>query len=126
MRSYLAKAGVFEVERWLGSVCDKKLRQVRVGTRVRHGDHPTSVVLQRVADLVVELLLPDRGPAFALARRIARLDDEALDVSVEQATVVIIRRGECQKVVAGVGALLAKQLDFYVANVAVKGHGHFR
>ncbi len=49
-------------------------------------------------DFVRKFPTPNRGPSFAGARGVTRLDHETLDVAMKQVVVVVIRRSEGKEV----------------------------
>ena len=59
-------------------------------------------------------------PALAGARRVAALDDEALDQAVEDGVVVVAIEAQLQEVARGDGRLLGEELDFEVAGGRVQ------
>ena len=67
--------------------------------------------LEHVDDFVVEILAVDALSSFARSCRIAALDDELLNVSVEDGVVIVARGGERQEVLAGFRHQIAKQFD---------------
>lgn len=119
-----AEHGVFEVDVRLLRVRDKKLRAVRIGAAVRHGNDAPRVMLERVHDLVVKGFAPDAGALLAGARRVPGLHHEAPDVAVEEVVVVATARAEGQEVLARPRGFVAVQLELEVAEVGVQGHRH--
>ena len=130
----LAEDGVAVVEVGLGVERDEELRAVRVRPGVRHAQDPFVVVAQLVVELVVELVA---GPAPAGAGRVAGLDHEVLDDSVEEHVVVqglaldllarlgvgpgLLARREADEVFDGSGRALVVQFDVDVALARVQG-----
>ncbi len=84
-----AEDGVFAVEPGCGCRGDEKLRAVGVGSTVGHAHRERAVVLQTFMELVLEIFAPDRLSATPSSFRIARLDHESLDHTMEQNPIVI-------------------------------------
>lgn len=68
---------------------DEELTPIRAGPPIRHAYDPARIMAQRGPNLVLEVRVPDRCPAFAFAARVPRLDHEAGDRAVEGDAVVV-------------------------------------
>ena len=64
--------------------------------RVGHGQREGSVVAQRAMELVLELVAPNGCATGTIAKRVARLDHEALDHAVKDDAIVICRAARCE------------------------------
>lgn len=62
---------------------DEELTPIRARAPIRHADYAARIMAQRSPDLVLEVCVPDRGPAFAFAAWVPCLDHEAWDRAVE-------------------------------------------
>lgn len=102
---------------------DEELAAVGAGPRVRHADGVGPVVLQRIAELVFELLAPDALAAGAVAHRVAGLDHEFLDHAVEDDVVVVVPAGVRDEVLDGLGGGVGEEADGDVAVGCVNGGG---
>lgn len=118
----LGEHGVVAVEVRLLGVGDEELAPVGVGPAVRHRHHPAGVVLERLPELVGELLPPDRGAPLPRARRVAALDHEPLDVAVEDGAVVVAARAQRQEVLRRPRRLVAEHLALDVPEIRVQRH----
>lgn len=85
----LTKHRVLQIQLRLSGICEEELAQIRIRSVVGHRNHGAVRVFQIVLEFILEFLSPNRVAAFAGAGRIARLHDEALDIPVEQAVVVV-------------------------------------
>lgn len=112
---------ILQIQMRLRCVRDEKLAGIRIRSAVRHRHHAAFVVPQIVVELVLELAIPDRCAALAAATGIARLHNEALDVAMEQAAVVVVAGAQREEVLARFRAILAEELQFDVADIGVKG-----
>ena len=101
----LGEHGVVAVEVRLLGVGDEELAPVGVGPAVRHRHHPAGVVLERLPDLVGELLPPGRG-----------------DVAVEDGAVVVAARAQRQEVLRRPRRLVAEHLALDVPEIRVQRH----
>lgn len=115
-----SEQSVLQVQVGLGSVRYEELTGICVRSSVRHRNHATVGVPEVIFKLILELTVPYGSSAFAGACRITRLDNEAFDVAMEQTVVVVITGAQGQEVLAGLGAIIAKQLQFDVSYVRVK------
>lgn len=113
---------VLQVQMGLGSIRDEELAGIRVRTTVRHRQHATICVPQIVLEFILEFAIPYRSASFAGSSWVAGLHNEALDVAMEQVIVVVITGAKGQEVFAGLRAVVAKQLEFDVSDVRVKGN----
>ena len=80
---------VFPIQRRQLRVCDEKLRLVRIWTTICHRHYPSLRMPQFFKYLVLVFRFPDALSAFASVSAITGLYNEAFDVSVEHASVVV-------------------------------------
>ena len=95
---HFAEDRVLAIEPRTGHVRDEKLAAVRAGAGVGHRENAGLRVLERLVDLVGEIVA---GAAAAGARRVAALDHEVRDHAVKLDAVVIPALGEVQEIGGG-------------------------
>lgn len=88
---------------------DEELTSVSVRTRVGHTDRVRSIVLQRRAELILELSAPDGLSTGTRSRGIARLDHETLDNPMENVPIVVAILGVHTEIFHRFGTLFAEQ-----------------
>ena len=72
-----------------GAVGDEELGTVCVLAFVRHAYHTAGVMRERSVELVCEVFIPDRAATLACSGRVAALEHEVADVSVEHDAVIV-------------------------------------
>lgn len=102
-----SKYSVHAVKRWCLGIRDKELRAVGVGSRICHGDYAALVVSQMVDNFVFELLSPNRLAPFSGASWVTSLQHKALDISVDQNSIIVVARCQRQKVLTSFCNLVA-------------------
>lgn len=90
---------------------NKKLRPIRIRSRVRHAQHACAGVLQTRVDLVFEFLPVDGGAAATSAGGVAALDHEVGDDAMEGRGVVVGSTDEGGEVGAGFGGVSRVQFE---------------
>lgn len=113
----LTKQCIFEIELRLCCIWNEKLACICIWTTVGHRNHTTIGVLQILLEFVFEFSTPYAVSTFAGARWIARLHNESFYISMKQRTFVVVAGTQCQKVFTRFRTIVAKQLDFDIANV---------
>ena len=93
---------------------DEELATVRVRPRIGHADRVRLVVFQR-AELVLELAAPDGFAAGAVAERVAALNHELADDTVEDGVVVVAGFGVGDKVLDGFRGGFGEEAEVDVA-----------
>ena len=108
---YSSKHSVDIVQKGTRFECNKKLRSVRVGPRIRHADNASTHVLEVAGDFVLELVTVDRCSTPSCSRRIASLDHEITHHTVKNRAIVVARVCQSRHVVAGPGCVLVIKLN---------------
>lgn len=116
-----SEQSVLEVQLRLRCVRDEELTGVSSWPIVGHRNHTPFVVLQVLLQFILELPPVNRLTALSGARFVPRLHDEAFNIAVKQAVVVVITGTERQEVLACFWAIVAEQLYFYVPAICVQG-----
>jgi len=93
-----AEYSMFPVEPSRGCQGDEKLRPVRVGTGVGHGEDTRTGELELARYFVLEFAAEDRLTTTTRPRRIPALNHEVLDHSVENDSVVVTLFGQPDEV----------------------------
>ena len=91
--------------------CDKKLRSVRVGPRIRHAYNARTHVLEVAGDFVFELATVNGFPAPPRPRRISALHHKIAYYTVENSAVEVARVRQCGHVITGPRCVLVVQLN---------------
>ena len=106
-------------------ICYVELAAVRSRTLVCHAQDATRVVSKGDFDLILEHLSVDRIAFFCAAGGgRACLDHEVGNAPVEGRAIVAAARAQGQKIVGGLGAGLAEQLQLDVAGGGLECHRH--
>lgn len=107
------------------AIGDEELAAVGVFAFIRHSQHTAFVELatQRALQLIIEVLVPDTGAAFARAGGVAALDHEVEDVAVEGEVVVVGFFGKLDEVPAGFGCEFGVEFEGYLVRCWGGGRG---
>src|SRR5690606_29451377 len=113
---HLPKHSVLAIQMRGGQVRDEKLATVGVRPRVRHGENSRLVVAERPVDFIGELV---SWTTPACAGRVAPLDHEVRDHTMERNAVVVAALGEIEEICGGDGHPGGEDGSFDVALVCV-------
>mmetsp|Transcript_13790 Transcript_13790/g.26294 ORF Transcript_13790/g.26294 Transcript_13790/m.26294 type:complete len:244 (+) Transcript_13790:238-969(+) len=114
---------VLVVEPWTRNRSDEKLRPIRVRPRVRHAQHPRTVVAQVAMELVFEFTPPDALSTGTVSEGVTSLHHEILDHAVEDGLVVVAILRVRHEVLHRLRALLREEHERHVAHGGVH-HGY--
>ena len=98
-----------------GAVRDEELGAVGVFALVGHADDAPGVMGARALELIREVFVPDGRATFARAGRVAALEHEMPDVSVEDDAVVVAAFAQLDEVPDGLWRELGQQFHVDVA-----------
>lgn len=104
-----AEDGMFAVQPGSRGQSDEELAAVGVLAAVGHAEDSGARVFQRRVDLVFKLVPVDACPSAPRPRRVARLDHEVRDDSVEDDAVVVVSLRQRRKVLARLGRVFVVQ-----------------
>ena len=90
---------------------NEKLTTIRVRPAVRHAQDASSGMLKRSVDLVFEFLTVNGATSPACACRVAGLNHEGWDDTVEDDVVVVAALRECPDVLAGLWGVVVVELE---------------
>lgn len=77
---------------------DEELRSIGLRASICHRQHVRPIMLDVLTELVFEILFPNGLSASSITERIARLDHEFLDDTMEEDTFKVCRPGMSHKV----------------------------
>ena len=93
------------------AVRDEELRAIRILAFIRHADHAPRVMGEGAIEFVREVFVPDGRAAFARPRRIAALEHEVADVSVEDDAVIVALFAQLYEVPHGFGGEFREEFE---------------
>ena len=91
------------------------LTSICSGPSVRHRDGEGTIMTKLSDKLILEFTSPDRFAAGAIAKRIARLQHEALDDAMENHVVIVSVLGMAAKVFHRSRDCVGEKSDVYVS-----------
>lgn len=122
-----AKDCVLSVQPWSGRKCNEELTAVCVWPTVGHAQDSSSGVFQVSANLVFEFLAVNGATASTSAGRIACLNHEVRDDTVEDDIVVVAAFGKCREVLACLrGEASVRVLGSNAEEFIPSAHGYCR
>lgn len=97
---------------------------VSVWSSICHADDSSCVVFECLVQFVVEVFSIDGLAALARPSRIAALNHELANGTVELCVVVGAARGQRQEILARAGSLRTEELQLQIAQIRVQRDGH--
>ncbi len=102
---------MFPVEMLTGTIRDEELATIRSLALVSHTDHPPHVVTQWSVEFIFEVFTPAARPSSAGTCRVATLQHEVSDITVEDDIFVVSFLRQLDEVPYGFGRKFGEEFE---------------
>ena len=108
------------IEPWRRDSGDEELTAVGIGACIGHRDGIRSIVLEILAELVFELLAPQRLAAGPVAERVSALEHELVNHAMKERAIIVALARETNKVFDRLVNLVGEQAEMDVTERSVE------
>ncbi len=102
---------MFPVQILAGTICDEELATIRSLALIGHTDHASRVMTQWSVEFIFEVFTPAARPSSAGTRRVATLQHEVSDITVEDDVFVVSFLRQLDEVPYGFGSKFGEEFE---------------